>query len=425
MNEMLKVDMWDKFYFLYRKYNDHTIHCLLRYDGRIDEACLKNALRYVVAKAPILRSRFVNGFFKPVWEVCAVNEPRLLTVKDSSDPYRDAEIFLTTPVDETGDLQIETAVFRDDSCDVLCIRVNHMCMDGADFMYVIRKICAAYNEYNDTGECSIAIKNGPRDYKSIYSGFSPEERKKAIKRGFAVHPLKIPFIGMTRDDGGNRARMIRRDIDKERFAAMKAAGKRRGATVNDMITSAFGSALSDFLDIEEGKKLVIPAAMDLRKHIPGGDTPGISTNAGFLQYYFRASADPMKVFEDTAACGAAIRADKYRGLGALPLLDLAYRIFPQKLAEKVILLFYHNVAISLSNIGAMKSADLTLGGIAPTDCVITGSVKKKPSIQLAMISMDGVMAMTFMEVCNDRDERILNDFLDLFDAKLDELIAML
>ena len=69
MKKVFKAEMWDKMQYLFRNYYDRMMHCVLYYDGEIDEEALKRVLAFQIDAAPVLHSRYHNNFIKPYWVV--------------------------------------------------------------------------------------------------------------------------------------------------------------------------------------------------------------------------------------------------------------------------------------------------------------------------------------------------------------------
>ena len=54
MKKILKAEMWDKMQYLFRNYYDRMMHCVLYYDGEIDEDALVKALEFQISRVPVL-----------------------------------------------------------------------------------------------------------------------------------------------------------------------------------------------------------------------------------------------------------------------------------------------------------------------------------------------------------------------------------
>ena len=65
--KIFKAEMWDKMQYLFRNYYDRMMHCVLFYEGAIDEDALGRALMFQVGEVDVLHSRYHNNFIKPYW----------------------------------------------------------------------------------------------------------------------------------------------------------------------------------------------------------------------------------------------------------------------------------------------------------------------------------------------------------------------
>ena len=105
--------------------------------------------------------------------------------------------------------------------------------------------------------------------------------------------------------------------------------------------------------------------------------------------------------------------DKFMGLYSLPLLKLAYTIFPYAISETGIKIGYLNPLIGMSNIGVLNPELLTMGDAVPVDGFMTGAVKYKPYMQLALASMNGELTMTIAIRGNDDDKILVEKFFSI------------
>ena len=101
------------------------------------------------------------------------------------------------------------------------------------------------------------------------------------------------------------------------------------------------------------------------------------------------------------------------GLYSLPLLKLAYTIFPYAISETAIKIGYLNPLIGMSNIGVLNPELLTMGDAVPVDGFMTGAVKYKPYMQLALTSMNGELTMTIAIRGNDDDKILVEKFFSI------------
>ena len=206
-----------------------------------------------------------------------------------------------------------------------------------------------------------------------------------------------------------------RKIDRDTFLNMKNVGKRLGVTVNDMLLAAYVRALYDISDMRDDETLSIPCMVDLRRHIEGGDEAGgLANHTGFMLCTVHNKGETINdTLINVMRSTKKSKRDKYIGLYSLPLLKLAYTILPFSISEFAIKIGYDNPLIGMSNIGLLPVDKLTFGNAKPVDGFMTGAVKYKPFMQLALTTLNDVVTMTIAIRGNDDDKKIVEKFFYL------------
>ena len=106
------------------------------------------------------------------------------------------------------------------------------------------------------------------------------------------------------------------------------------------------------------------------------------------------------------------------GLYSLPLLKLAFTVFPHFISEMAIKIGYQNPLIGMSNIGIMEKEKFAFEGTVLTDAFITGAAKYKPYMQLTTTTFENTMTFCIAERCTEKDAAILSVFLDDYKKQL-------
>ncbi len=422
MVKKLNAELWDKMHYLFRDFNDRMVHVELHYNFEIDIEALKTVLICFLEKAPVLHSSFVDNKFKTYWRVKDYSIDDVLHVSTPENLDEAINDFLTQYIPPENDLQIQVAVFFHDGKSVLCIVENHMCMDGGDFKYFLKALCKNYNDYVEKGISPIELKSGSRSFEEVYDDFSRTEKKMAqnlYKNVCAKDNHRFP---LTEDNIKDRSFIARRKIDKERFARLRASGKKLGATVNDMLVTAYFYSLYELAGFGRDESVTISCAIDLRRHMKDTSDTGITNQTAFMQCNIpELGEDIFQTLEYTKQSVAKFKKDKFMGLYGLPLLKLGYSIMPQMASEEVIKIGYSNPLIAMSNIGVLETDKLSLDGHEPTDGFMTGAVKYKPYVLLSATSINSELTLSMCVRGNEQDEKIVNDFFDLMDKNIDVL----
>ncbi len=423
--KIFKAEMWDKMQYLFRNYYDRMMHCVLFYEGAIDEDALGRALMFQVGEVDVLHSRYHNNFIKPYWVVKPFSLSDFFTVQSSDDVRRDAVEFAERRIPIKSNVQIRVGLLKGEKKSALVFVVNHMCFDGGDLKYFVIKLCENYTKLV-SGDENMEIKHGSRAYDMVYSAMSKEDAKAAKGLYGNVSEVKNKhYFPLTSKCGEDRNRIILRKLSADRFEAARAKGKAMGFTVNDIVLAAYARALVGIGAAKKDDTLTIPCMVDLRRHMAkGGAETGLTNHTGFMTVTLRGIGEST---EDTLAAVrdamAGNKSDKFLGLHSLPLLHLAYTILPHFISEWAIKLGYDNPLIGMSNIGSIKPADYALGEARLVDGFYTGAVKGKPFMQLAFTTLGGEVTFSIAITGNDEDERTVNRFFDLLFKEIDAVAA--
>ena len=424
MERKLNAELWDKMHYLFRDFNDRMVHVELRYDTKIDPEILKTVLICFFEKAPVLHSRFVDNHFSTHWEVRPYSIDDVLTVESPENLDEAIDAFLTQYIPPESDIQMKVALFNHDGGSVLCIVENHMCMDGGDLKYFVKALCKNYNDYAEKKISPIDLRTGSRSYEKVYSGFSRTETKMAqnlYKNVCAKDDHRFP---LTEDNIADKSFILRRKISGDKFAKIKAAGKKHGATINDVLVAAYFYSLYELGNYGENESVTISCAIDLRRHIKDTSDMGITNHTAFMQCNIpERGKDIFQTLNYVVRSVSKFKNDKFMGLYGLPLLKFGYSILPHTASEEVIKIGYSNPLLSMSNIGILEADKLAIGGHEPVDAFMTGAVKYKPYALLTATSYKNVITLSMCVRGNDEDKKTVNRFFDLMEKNLDLLTA--
>ncbi|MCH5321393.1 MAG: hypothetical protein J1E36_06490 [Eubacterium sp.] len=424
MERKLNAELWDKMHYLFRDFNDRMVHVELHYDYEIDIEALKTVLVCFFEKAPVLHSSFTDNRIHPFWTVKNYNIDDVLTVKDVSEEDLEQEIndFLVQYIPPEADIQMHVAVFRHSGKSVLCVVENHMCMDGGDLKYFMKALCKNYNDFLEKGISPVELRTGTRSYESVYEDFSTSEKQ------FAKHLYKninskdnhgFPF---TPDSIKDKSFIAKRKISASKFDEIRAAGKKHGATINDMLLTAYFYALYELADFDNSESVSISCAVDLRRHIKDNSDQGITNHTAWMQC--KVPERGRTIFDTlnyVVASSNKFKEDKFIGLHGLPLLSFGYKILPLAASEEVIKIGYANPLLAMSNIGILEVDKLALAGNEPTDGFMSGAVKYKPYALLSVTSVRKELTISMCVRGNEEDKKTVDKFFDLIVKSIDLL----
>lgn len=423
----IKAEMWDKMQYLFRNYYDRMVHAVLYYEGSVDASLVKKVLIYTLEKAPVLHSRFRDNGVDPVWIVEDYKIQDFLSVIETEEIDKEVESFITRQIPVDSNVQLRFAVISDGKRTAVAMIVNHMCLDGGDFKYFLTRFAENYTKLSE-GDINLYIKTGSRSYDQVYTKLAPEEERTArgLYKNISAVKDKHSFPFTPDDPGRDRERIIRRKIDADLFEKFRKIGKSMDVTVNDLMLAVYIRALYDVGGFPADDALTIPCMVDLRRHIEGGaEAGGLTNHTGFMQCSCAGKGETVNdTLINVLRSVRKSKTDKYMGLYSLPLLKLAYTVLPFKISETAIKIGYLNPLMGMSNIGLLEPGKFSLGGKLPVDGFMTGAIKYKPYMQLAMTTFNGAVTMTIAVRCNDEDEKTVNRCFDLIIANINDFVEL-
>ena len=424
MSRIIKAEMWDKMQYLFRNYYDRMVHAVLHFDNLIDPEILKNVIVIMAEKAPVLHSSFHENPVNPYWSVEKYTVDDILTVADSDDPYKDSYDFLCQSIPVTSNVQFKILLLNKDGRSTLAMIVNHMCFDGGDFKYFLKKLAKNYNAML-SGENPTDLKSGTRSAEQVYTKLDASDKKIAKGLYKNISDVKDKHVfPLTPASDDDRTMINVRKIERPVFTEMKNTGKRLGVTVNDVMLAAYVRSLYEIIGMRDDETLSIPCMVDLRRHIEGGENAGgLANHTGFMLCTVHGKGETINdTLINVMRSTKSSKRDKFMGLYSLPLLKLAYTILPFSISEFAIKIGYNNPLIGMSNIGLLPEELLTFGNAKPVDGFMTGAVKYKPFMQLAMTTLNDELTMTIAIKGNEADKEKVEVFFDLIERNIEDFI---
>ena len=419
MERKLNAELWDKMHYLFRDYNDRMVHVELHYDFRINIDALKTVLTCFFEKAPVLHSSFTDNHIHPYWTVKDYHINDILTVKEVDESVLAEEIntFLVQYIPPEAPVQMKVAVFYyGENKSALCVVENHMCMDGGDLKYFMKALCKYYSDFLSSEISPVNLRTGTRSYEAVYEDFSATERKFAKGLYKNINTRDSHGFPFTPNNMIDASFIARRKLSVETFDKLRAVGKQHGATINDMILTAYFYSLYELANFNPAESISISCAIDLRRHIKDSEGQGITNQTAWMQCRIpRRGQDIFETLDYVVKSSNQFKQDRFMGLHGLPLLSLGYKIMPHAASEEIIKVGYANPLLAMSNIGILEVDKLALEGHEPTDGFMSGAVKYKPYALLSATSMRKEMTLSMCVRGNDEDRRIVEHFFDLLE----------
>ncbi len=408
---LLKAELFDRMNHTCRQFTDGMTRMRFDYDFTVDIDALKTVIQCLLERVPVLHSSFSANFFNPFWRVRDYRIDEVVTYEHSSDAGA-AESFMCGSIPHGAPFQMRCHAVFFDGKTAVCFLINHMCADGGDLMRIMRAVCANYTAYVENGVPPINFPTGRRNFSRVYGDFTVADRIRAallFSNPTSKDKNRLPLTASCDDDV---TKIIRRRIPAELFDAARKAGKKYGATVNDIATAACFYARYETEKLDPGKPLEISCAVNLRRHMASPENTGITNYTAFMNCSVpHRGADMVELLRNVAECNRKNKNDKFLALHGLSLLAIAYHTMIYAQAGMVIRLLRKDTGFVFSNVGVFKPEEISVCGHVPYDSFMCGGAKNKPCVVLVGCTVNGEFCLSTCIRGTQEDKKIIDSFL--------------
>lgn len=395
---------------------------VLKFAGRVDEQRLCRAIRVAMDAEPVFGCRYVPGR-KPYWERRGDLDSLLLcTLAETADFLKELQRFVDTPCDGTRDPLLSARIVRGET-DALLFKTNHLAADVAGYQQLLSLVADLYREPQRSAH-GISPNLGSRGTGQLFRQIGWREclrilRQPRQKRAGDV--WRFP-VANAEDRGDLRAAI--RHLEPAAFDALRAFGKRFGATLNNIFVAACFRALWRFLDFPAGipQSIAIPA--DARRYLRYGETEAICNfNAPLHATLERVLDEP---FEETLIrvrnCPLAEPVRREWTLATMFWISMLYHLFLGQIERgfKTALKRPANERpslIALTNLGAFDPQRFDFG-IPLTDMYRISQAAFAPALVIAVSSFRKKLTFAINYPSSAIRAQDIQSFLDIFIEEL-------
>lgn len=403
----------EKIQYLLREQNDNTVRFVINYPGILNPNILCEATKTVILKEDVLHASFFADKLNAYWNVNDEIEDISFFryVKTVGNPNVTAQSLATLPITAESDTKLCCTLVQNEYSSSIVITISHLCVDGSDGKYLVKKIIEAYNMISDSKDMQeFSVKNGSRGYSQVYDDISINEFLSLIKN--PIKSATMQPIFHSKEEG--IARMVQRVIPKELMDEARNYAKEVGASANDLLLTAYYHTYSQLEGVDPKSAMTIMSMIDLRRHCKHGESEGLCNLSGTFPTMLENGVG--NTFKETLVeivkQTAASKEDPLVGLAGVPLLHGATQTMPMGLLVMAASKIYGNMSLGLTNLGNISCDELAMGGIVPTDGLFGGPLKKKPGFQISAMSFDGKCSLCVFTKATDEDEILVKKILD-------------
>lgn len=405
--------------YLLRNHNDNTIRFVLNYPGLVDPDVLRVAVKAVVESVDVLHGTFFSDGTMGYWNINEdVGETNYFHyIETEGDPAKTAASLSLLPVYPEDKVQMHVTLVQSGEKSSVVVRQSHLVVDGGDGKYLIAKLVEAYNRILETGSAEgLEVKDGSRAPEKVYEKLGLSDIKELMTNPLSSVETAYPYP--TTEPG--MARINCKVISAETMSAARKKAKSVGATANDLLVTAFYRAYAAMEGVDASAPMSVSSMMDLRRHCVNGDSEGLCNMSGALPTTLEngCTGSFAEILEEIVKQTSAAKENPYAGLEGMPILHGLTRAMPIWLLQMGINKVYGKLSLGLTNLGNLKCADYALGGIVPNGGLFGGPLKKKPGMQVSVISFDGECVLAVVGVYTKEDAALLQSTLDRMEQEI-------
>ncbi len=413
-----KAEVFDKVQYLYEvtKFTDHQLHCVIRFNGKLNEEALRSSIVMLLHVVPILACVYQHNNGNDFWESTNPSrfEHTLLVVQDA-DAF---EHFTTSKIDESAEPQIKACLYQSDK-DALSIIINHMVCDAAGFKQCLYLLSDLYSQLiKDPAYLPDFKIEGDRSFQTIIKQipfwiriksllFQNSESNQASK---SVFPLggdtnDFPFI-------------VTREIEPAKFALIKAYCKKNNVTINDVFLAAYYRALIQKLKVD-GQTLHIPIMVDMRRYLKNKEFNALTNLSS--THITHAPVNVSESFDETVTKinrETTIKKSTDIGMNVFVKLSLAFQLPNKILSYKLIKASLKNPLICMTNVGIIDDKQLRFRGSEIANAYVCSSIKYRPHFQVALSSFSDTLTISSNLYGSQQDRDTITHFLSMVENEL-------
>ena len=422
LKKRIPCEMYDKINLMCRKYMDRMARFEVDYDFIVDENAFKNVAICFLECAPFMHSKVINHPITPYWKVCDYHIDDMVIVKTVDDIKKAREEFFAQSIPLSSNIQIKIGLFYCDNKTYICFIWNHMGFDGGGYKAFWNDFCKSYSDYVLYGKSPVGFSTGSRNYNRIYKDMEPDFAKKAKKQLANISPKDnhiLPFESLEKEDN---VIIVSREIEAETFSEVIKNAKQMGATVNDVLLSAYINAFGKVSGMKDDEGISVACATDLRRHIKDLTDIGYTNHVSFIHCAIESKGKNIQeTLKNVSKKTKELKKDPYIGLHGIPLLNFAYKAMFYLQAEPTVKLFYRNPTLSVSNVGAIDTKAFSLAQNPPFNAFVAGAAKNKPCAVMTALTINGRLNASMCLRGNEKDKELLEKFFTEFKKSIESL----
>ncbi len=251
---------------------DMMIQLELEFAKQLDAARLEKAIALTLDAEPILSCRYVPHWRKGYWERLNIREKEIFQVTRERAEY---ESFRCESVDYKNGPLLKACLLQTSAGDRLLLKVDHHVTDAGGVKEIAAIISGIYFRLADNPNYQPEpnLKGSRGAWQVLreipwyaYLGANFRFARDNLKFLFPLRTHSLPI------KNGPRAPLmfVHRFLPVDHVAYLSEYGRKRNATLNDIMIAAFVRALAAAGNWDRRSQLKLMTTIDLRRYLPSG-----------------------------------------------------------------------------------------------------------------------------------------------------------
>lgn len=415
-----RLTSWDALQLLAKRFTDQQVRMVIEFDGRLDQSRLAEAVRVTVAVEPVLGCRVQDRFLRPRWKPAPSARPGSL-VRVVAAEHAETEIHRLI-VEDLDPLQGPIVRFGlvCGERDALVINLDHTAGDAASVRSLAYLLAAAYERPKRLSAPNRGAYFRKRGFQSLWRSMPEVGRRRRLAMPPSATPCwQFPWGPKATE---LRKRFLIRRLSPARAAAVRSFATSQSAWLNDVLLTAYFRVLAGLVGEDAGApRLTVP--VDLRSYLPARERPRIANFSSSFDAVLEGGLG--RSFDDTLNLVRAATEKQRRGEPGLDRVAVMSSIVdrvPFRLIQRRFLRGRIRMALPppwFIALGVLRPERLSFGSVAATYAYSLQSFGRAGSVfQLSASSFGETMTLAACFMGDDPQERVVNRFLDLYEAEL-------
>jgi len=402
---------------------NYQIQTIMKLDGHLDFQKLSQAVRLSIEDQPVFGCHFIENE-PPYWEKLKnIDDGLFCSIEETENIDQSVQLFLESPLDMDNDPMVKVKLIRSQDFDTICLKINHSCCDGTgtkEYLQLLSEIYTSIDQNNGSFIPNPRKRN--RDDQDLLFrnlGITDPETEWIPGSEITRATWPFPWIEVKQDKSG----VVISRLTQQQYHDIYQYSKNNGATINDIILTAYYRAMSVFGEPNYLETMEIPVTIDLRRFLKDNKTEGIKNFSGseiscltlipdesFSDTLSRVITMMNKIKDERPGLQSAIGLERVEKLTFSEALDYYKMVaeWPNSCSDKC--------APVLSNLGIIADSLLTFGKIVATDAYIIPPVVQIPGFLLMVNTYNNIISLSvgFYEgtILREDVEKLLNKIRD-------------